>query len=227
MWRQRWSVYGGGLGCVLAIGIAACNIWVVQATRGRVFASVSTVPARDVGLLLGTGKTTKGGWSNPHFENRVHAAAELYRAGKIKHLLVSGDNHVAGYDEPTDMRDALMAEGVPASAITLDYAGFRTLDSVVRAKKVFGLTRLTVISERFHNYRAVFIARRYGIEAVAYCAEEVSLRWSAKVKARECAARLKAVVDLYVLDTQPHFLGEPVPIRLGDKSLLDGQWAAA
>jgi SanA protein len=209
---RRWIICGARLACMSVLVVVASNIWVVDATKRRVFANIADVPANDVGLLLGTGKTTKGGWTNPHFENRVRAAAELYQTGKINHLLVSGDNHAAGYDEPTNMKNALVAAGVPASAITLDYAGFRTLDSVIRAKKVFGLDRLTVISERFHNYRALFIARRYGIEAVAYCAEEVPLRYSLKTKARECAARLKAIFDLYVLHTQPHFLGEPVTI---------------
>jgi SanA protein len=174
--------------------------------------NITDVPARRVGLLLGTGKTTRGGWSNPHFVNRVQAAAELYRAGKIERILVSGDNHVKGYDEPTDMKDALVATGVPEQAIALDYAGFRTFDSIVRAKKVFGVSDCTVISDRFHNYRSLFIARRYGIDAVAYCAEDVPLRYSVKTKVRECAARLKAVLDLYVLHTKPHFLGAPVTI---------------
>ncbi len=213
--QRRWGLclglaFGGvGVGAVAVVG---SNLWVVGTTQGRVYSSVSAVPEREVGLLLGTGKTTRSGNPNPHFVHRVQAAAELYHAGKIKRLLVSGDNHVAGYDEPTDMKGALVAAGVPASAITLDYAGFRTLDSVARARKVFGLSRLTVISERFHNYRALFIARRYGIDAVAYCAEEVGLRYSVKVTVREYLARLKAVADLYVLRTRPRFLGEPVPI---------------
>lgn len=211
--QRRYGVVAG----VVLVGVAVaavvvCNLWVVGATKGHVFGSVTSLPAREVGLLLGTGKTTRGGWSNPHFVNRVHAAAELYHAGKIKNVLVSGDNHVKGYDEPTDMKAALMAAGVPEQAIALDYAGFRTLDSIVRAKKVFGLSQFTVISGRFHNYRALFIAQRYGIDAVAYCAEDVPLRFSLKTKLRECGARLKAVVDLYVLQTKPRFLGEPVQI---------------
>jgi SanA protein len=201
----------GGL-MLLGVVTAASNLWIVLRTKDQVFDSALLIPGRRVGLVLGTGRTTAGGWSNPHFVNRVRAAAELYRAGKIERVLVSGDNHVKGYDEPTDMKDALIAAGVPEQAITSDYAGFRTLDSIVRAKKVFGLSQFTVVSERFHNYRALFIARRYGIHAVAFCAEDVPLRYSLKTKARECAARLKAVLDLYVLHTKPHFLGEPVTI---------------
>jgi SanA protein len=108
------------------------------------------------------------------------------------------------------MRDALVAAQVPAESIALDYAGFRTLDSVVRAKEVFGQTRLTVVSEPFHNYRALFICRRYGIDAVAFNARPVSLRTSRWPAVREWLARVKVVLDLYVLRTQPKFLGAPV-----------------
>ncbi len=192
-------------------GVWLCNVWIISTTSSRVYEDSSAVPARDVALVLGTRRTTPDGrWSNPHFAHRIEAAAALYRAGKVKRLLVSGDNHVRGYDEPSDMRDALVAAGVPAQAIALDYAGFRTLDSVVRAKEVFGQTSLVVVSEQFHNYRAVFICRHFGIDAVAYSAEPVSLHVSAWPAFREYLARVKVVLDLYVLRTKPKFLGEPV-----------------
>ncbi|HVM62132.1 MAG TPA: ElyC/SanA/YdcF family protein [Verrucomicrobiae bacterium] len=201
----------GLAGCCAAVWF--CNAWVISATRARVYEDPSAVPARDVALVLGARRTTPDGhWANPHFANRIEAAAELYRTGKVKHLLVSGDNHVRGYDEPSDMRDALVAAGVPAEAVVLDYAGFRTLDSVVRAKEVFGQTRLMVVSERFHNYRALFICRHYGIDAVAYDARPVSLRVSTWPAFREWLARVKVVLDLYVLRTRPKFLGTPVQI---------------
>jgi SanA protein len=134
--------------------------------------------------------------------------------GKVKHLLVSGDNHAVGYDEPSDMKQAVLALGVPESAVTLDYAGFRTLDSIVRAKEVFGQTKLTIVTDRFHAYRAVFIARHCGIEAVAYCSAEVPVKWSAEARLRECGARVKAVLDLFVLNTHPRFLGPKEEIRV-------------
>jgi SanA protein len=207
--RKLWWAILAGIPAAVCVG---CNLWILAATEMQVFDRIEALPERGVGVLLGTGRMTRGGWVNPHFVNRVQAAAELYCAGKIKHILVSGDNHVKGYDEPTDMKDALMAAGVPEQAITLDYAGFRTLDSIVRAKKVFGLNQFTVISGRFHNYRALFIAQRSGINAVAYCAEDVPLRYSLKTKLRECGARFKAVIDLYVLRKKPRLLGEPVTI---------------
>lgn len=188
----------------------ACQI----AARDRLFRSIETVPANDVGLVLGTAKTTKRGNTNLHFKQRIEAAAALYRSGRVRHLLVSGDNHIAGYDEPTDMRDALIAAGVPESAITRDYAGFRTLDSVVRAQTVFGLERFTILTEEFHCPRALWIARRHGLDAVAFAAPDLSVRWSLRVKVREQLARAWCAVDLYLLHRNPKFPGPREPIVL-------------
>ena len=175
------------------------------------FDRAEAVPEREVALVLGASRLTGNGrWLNPHFARRIEAAAELFRAGKVRHFILSGDNHRQGYDEPTDMKNALMAQGIPASVVTLDYAGFRTLDSVVRAKEVFGQTRLVIVSEPFHNARALFLCRRCGIDAVAFNARPVSMRVSGRTRVRECLARVKAVLDLYVFRKQPRFLGEKV-----------------
>ena len=179
-----------------------------QAANGRVFRAVDNVPEREVGLVLGTSKETRHGKPNLHFNQRIAAAAALYRAGKVHHLLVSGDNHIASYDEPSDMREALIAAGVPDSAITCDYAGFRTLDSVVRAREIFGLTRCTIVSEEFHCPRALWIAQRHGLDAIAFAAPDVSLKsWSLRANAREQFARSWCAVDLYLLHRAPKFLG--------------------
>lgn len=203
-----------GLGLLVAVAfvglVIVCNLWILRSSHGKIFDQVEEVPERPVGLVLGTGKFLGGRLLNPHFRNRIEAAAKLYRVRKVKHLIVSGDNHVMGYDEPSDMRDALVAAGVPSEAITLDYAGFRTLDSVVRARKVFGQDRLTVVSGEFHNYRALFICQHFGIDAVALNARPVSARYSLRTYVREWFARGLAVVDLYVLRTQPKFLGSKV-----------------
>jgi SanA protein len=184
------------------------------AASGRIFRSTETVPVNEVALVLGTAKTTRQGNANLHFTQRIAAAAALFHVGKVQHLLVSGDNHIASYDEPTDMRDALITAGVPDSAITCDYAGFRTLDSVVRAKTVFGLQRCTIVSEEFHCPRALWIAQRHGLEAVAFAAPDLSLRWSARVKAREYLARAWCALDLYVMNRGPKFSGPREPIVL-------------
>jgi len=194
----------------------ACN----RAANGRLFSSLTAVPEREVGLVLGTSKETRRGKANLHFNQRIEAAAALYRAGKVRHLLVSGDNHIASYDEPDDMRAALIAAGVPASSITCDYAGFRTLDSVVRAKEVFGLSQCMIISEDFHCPRALWIAQQHGLDAIAFAAPDVSLKgWSLRADVREQLARSWCAVDMYVLHRGPRFLGKKEPILLSSKTL--------
>ncbi len=188
------------------------NQLVKQSAKGLLYTSASDVPPHKVALVLGTIKTLRSGYTNMFFVYRINAAAALYQAGKVRHFILSGDNHVEGYDEPSDMKAALMAKGVPASAITLDYAGFRTLDSIVRAKEVFGQNNLIVVSQPFHNERALFIARHHGIEAVGFNARTAAYRYGYKVYLREYLACVKAVLDVYVLKTQPKFLGPKVEI---------------
>ena len=183
-----------------------------SASSARIFRSTETIPTNDVALVLGTAKKTSRGNPNLHFTQRIEAAATLFKSGKVRHLLVSGDNSVKDYDEPTDMRDALVEAGVPKEAITCDYAGFRTLDSVLRAKMVFGLTNFTIVTEEFHCPRSVWIARRHGLDVVAFAAPDLSARWSARVKMREALARVWCAVDLYLLNRQPKFSGPPQKI---------------
>lgn len=185
----------------------AGDLWIAFRSYGRVFSTVADVPPTEVGLVLGTSSRLRDGHENPFFAGRIAAAGELYRAGKVRHLLLSGDNSEENYDEPSDMRAALMKQGVPESAMTLDYAGFRTLDSFARARKVFGVTRVTIISDDFHVARAVLLARHFGIDACAYSSAPVPFRWSQKTRLREIAARYAALIDVYMLRRQPHFLG--------------------
>ena len=122
----------------LAVAVVGCNLWVISQSRDRIVTDFSRLPHNDVGLVLGASPILGGQFRNPFFEGRMNAAAFLFRHGGVRHLLVTGDNGTADYDEPSSMRAALIARGVPESAITLDYAGFHTLDSVVRAKAIFG-----------------------------------------------------------------------------------------
>ena len=214
---RRVPILIGGIVSLMCVAgvLVATNRICQNVANGKIFHSTELVPDNDVGLVLGTGKLTRRGNPNLHFNQRIAAAAALYHGGKVRFLLVSGDNHVAGYDEATDMRDALMAAGVPADAITRDYAGFRTLDSIVRAKIVFGLTRCTIISEEFHCPRAIWIAQRHGLDAVAFAAPDVdSRRWTWRVKAREHLARAWCALDLYVLHRGPKFDGPREPMIL-------------
>ena len=186
-----------------------------NAASGKIFHTTESVPTNEVALVLGTSKRTARGNPNLHFTQRIEAAAALFKAGKVRHLLVSGDNSVTNYDEPTDMRDALIAAGVPTNAITCDYAGFRTLDSVMRAQSVFGLSKFTIVTEEFHCPRALWIARAHGLNAVAFAAPDLtSKRWTVRVKVREAFARVRCGLDLYVLGTQPKFSGLSEPLAL-------------
>lgn len=184
------------------------NIWVVQSTKENVFYDSTALPNHRVGLVLGTSHRLVSGKPNPFFEKRIEMAASLYKAGKVNNLILSGDNRSIYYNEPMEMQKALIKLGVPAVAITLDYAGLRTLDSIVRSKEIFGQDKLIIITQPFHSYRAVFIGNYYGIDAVAMVADEPGLESSFKVRIREYFARSKAVLDLYILNTSPRFLGQ-------------------
>jgi SanA protein len=192
--------------------LIAARIVIARTAKDKTYSNVSLVPYRRVGLVLGCPKRLSGGWSNPFFENRIAAAAELYRGRKVDYLVVSGDNHVHSYDEPTDMKNALVEEGVPVDRVYMDYAGFRTLDSVVRVKEIFGQDKVTIVSQEFHNQRAIFLADHHGIDAVGFNAPEVGLRYGLKTVCREQLAKVKAVFDVYVLHKQPHFLGQRIAI---------------
>ena len=196
---------------LVLLAVLVCNYWIELSTQKQVFTKAQQLPNNDVGLVLGTSRYTKRGFENPYFANRIKAAVKLFKLGKIKHLIVSGDNSLKEYNEPRYMLNALVKEGIPEEAITMDFAGFRTLDSIIRCRKVFGQQRDTVISQKLHNHRALFIANNHQVEAVAYNAEGVPLSMSKKVRAREYLARCKAILDI-LLNKQPKFLGEPVPI---------------
>jgi len=185
---------------------------VVNGARGKTYSDVTAIPARKVGLVLGCSRVLGDGRRNLFFDNRIAAAARLIRAHKVEYLVVSGDNHVKGYDEPSDMKDSLVQAGVPAERIFCDYAGFRTLDSVVRVREVFDQRAVTVISQEFHNQRAIFIARHRGIDAIGFNAAEVDAYNSFKTKCREALARANMLLDVFIFQSAPKFLGKKVAI---------------
>lgn len=193
------------------ITIIICNRKIKRFADSKTYTEVMAIPHNNVGLLLGTSPKLKNGKNNLYFDYRILAAAELYKAGKIGYILVSGDNRKKDYNEPEEMKKALIQKGVPESTIYLDYAGFRTLDSVVRAKEIFGQSRITIISQRFHNERAIYLAEQNGIDAIGYNAKDVNAYAGIKTNARELLARVKMFIDLAV-DKQPHFLGEKIVI---------------
>lgn len=182
-------------------------------TEERLYTNTDDIPYNRVGLVLGTNPKVKSGKDNFYFIYRIEACAELYHAKKISKILISGDNSSKEYDEPESMKQALIAKGIPEEDITLDYAGFRTLDSVVRAKEIFGQSKLTIISQRFHNERAVYLALENGIDAIGYNAKEIrGSRSHLKTGyIRESFARVKMFLDI-LFGTEPKFLGEKIEI---------------
>ncbi len=194
--------------------VAACNLWVIGSTHRFIAKDVKSARVNQVALVLGTSKKVAPKRANLHFRNRLKKAKELFNAGKVQHLLVSGDNGTRFYNEPQDMRDALVNMGIPSHAITRDFAGFRTLDSMVRAREIFQLDSVSVVTDGFHLPRAVFIGRHFGLDVTGIASDPVPLRQSFKTHLREYLARVKAVLDVHLLNTPPKFGGEPEPIMV-------------
>lgn len=201
---------------VLIFGITSLSIPIICdqfiTWSNHVYQDVEDIPYRPVGLVLGTAKTYQGK-PNLFYQPRLQTAFELFQAGKIDGILVSGDNGRRGYNEPALMKQDLVSMGIPEEFITCDYAGFRTLDSVVRAKKVFGQSSFTIISQPFHVKRAQFLANHYGIDTVALGAENPTLEWWLKIRMREVLARTLAVLDVAIA-RQPELLGKPEQVKL-------------
>lgn len=206
----KWTVV---ILSVIIIMIMICDLWIIRSTRKQLYSISDSLPVRKVALVLGASKLSKRGTPNMYFTYRMQAAYELYKKGKVKFLLLSGDNHIKEYDEPSDMRQALLKLGVPDSCIVLDYAGFRTLDSVERCRDVFGEDSIIIVSQEFHNQRALFIANKNKINAIAFNAHEVTKNYSFKTRLREYFARVKCVLDIYLLNTSPRFLGKKIKIN--------------
>ena len=197
---------------IIAIaGIFICNHKIEEAAKGKLFNNIDSISYNKVGLLLGTSKFLNKGYINPYYSYRIDAAAALIKAHKIKYLVISGDNSTVYYDEPTQMRKDLIAAGIDSSVLYLDYAGFRTFDSMIRVKEIFGQDSVTVISQQFHNERAIFIAAKEKIVAIGFNAKDVSQSLGLKVRLREKFARAKVFID-YLIGTKPHFLGEKIVI---------------
>jgi SanA protein len=188
------------------------NNIVVDTTKNQLYTDVNAIPKNKAGLLLGTSKYKDKGRNilNPYYQNRIDAAVALYMAGKIDYIIVSGDNSASYYNEPLLMKNDLIAKGVPANRIYMDDAGFRTLDSVLRCSYIFGQDRFTIISQRFHNERALYIANHKNLHAVAFNAQDGDSFFFEQL--REKQARVKMMLDLLV-NKQARFYGEPIKIK--------------
>lgn len=208
--RIKWSILTSA---ILIFAVIVCANYAVRHTaKAFIYQNIDSIPQNKAGLLLGTSKLLRSGLPNQYFQNRIQATVDLYKAGKIEVVVISGDNSRKGYNEPEDMKSELMLRGIPEDKIYLDYAGFRTLDSVVRMEKIFGQKSFTIISQKFHNQRAIYIAYAKGLQAVGYNAEDVNAYSGFKTQLREKFARVKLFLDLWT-GKNPKFLGEPVIIQ--------------
>ncbi len=212
-----------GAASILFIWLSSV-VAIYTVSSGRVFssASINALPHQRAAVVLGCSRKISNGRNNLYYKRRIDAASELYKAKKVDLIIVSGDNHVHDYDEPSDMKESLVEAGVPVERIVCDYAGFRTLDTVVRAKKVFGLDSFIIVSQPDHVRRAVFTARGFGCDAYGYAADDVRGRHSIKTTVREQFAKVAAVADV-ILRRSPKFFGprETLPPSVDENSLGD------
>jgi SanA protein len=188
-----------------------CDKQVRAVAKDRTYSQIDKIPHNHVGLLLGTGKYTGGNFLNPYYQYRINAALTLLNAGKIDYLIISGDNSRQNYNEPAMMMMDLIVAGMDSTRIFLDYAGFRTFDSMVRLRELFSQDSVTIISQEFHNQRALYIAKKEGITAVGFNAQDVSVKAGLRTRVREKLARVKVFLD-YLANTKPKFLGPKVTI---------------
>ncbi len=197
-------------GVILLVGILVCNFIIEKHAEPFIYNQIDKIPFKKTGLLLGTSPYLSNGNQNLYFQYRIEAAAKLYKEGKIQYILASGDNQHINYNEPVKIKQALIKKGIPKEAIYLDYAGFSTYESIVRCKKVFQEDDITIISQEFHNERALYIAQAMNMNAIAFNAKDPMS--TDHVKIREFFARAKALIDVHILKKQPKFLGQPILI---------------
>ena len=188
----------------ILVCVALANAWVLS------YSSVDEVNCllpREYMLVLGTSKFTKGGKINPYYKHRIDCANHLYSIGKVKKIIVSGHNPSRYYNEPVTMREDLIKMGVPEKDIILDLSGLRTIDSVVHCKNKFGVSDPIIITQKYHSYRALFLARNMGMDdAIVYTAKAPKdTSYTMRNHRREILARIKAVFDVYILDSRPKF----------------------
>lgn len=196
------------LGVVAIVAISYTYFSATWVSRARLYDDVAEIPETKVGLVFGT----SNGNMNPYFRYRIDAAVRLWKAGKLKTVIVSGDNRTRYYNEPETMKHDLVERGIPADRIICDYAGLRTFDSVVRAKEIFGTDHLLFISQQFQNERAIYIAQANGINAIGFNAQDVPNHQGWRTKLREIGARVKMWLDVHFLDTRPTHLGEKIQL---------------
>ncbi len=210
-----------GVVLLMVIVVLSCLVavdrYISRQVSGQWFRDMQQLPPQPVALVLGTSKYV-GKRLNTYYTFRVEAAAKLYHTNKVQALILSGDNATRYYNEPITMLNDVLRLNVPREHIALDYAGFRTFDSIVRAKEVFGQQAIIIVSQQFHVERALYIANQYGIKAYGYVVDDAPQAFHWRVRLREVLARTKALIDLHVLQAEPHFLGDPEHVTIRENN---------
>lgn len=191
---------------MLLIGVFISYIWILIGSY-EAYENPQDVSEYEWALLLGSIKYLKNGDENLYYKSRIETAAELYRLGKVKKIIASGDNSREDYNEPETMKCDLVALGVPESAIFADYAGFRTLDSVRRAKNIFNCEKLLVISQKWHCKRALFLCEKNGMKGSSGCVAKSDTRFLYRLRNnfRELLAWVKAWIDVNLIAKKAKF----------------------
>jgi SanA protein len=194
---------------VIVLALVTIDMYISKQAESDLYQSSIKIPEKKAALVLGTAKYMVGGGKNYFYTYRIRAAVELFKAGKVKAIVVSGDNSTKYYNETSKMQKDLIKAGIPSRYITLDPLGVRTLDSVVRAEAIFDLKDYIIVSQKFHLERALFIAKAKGQKVIGFMAKDIpGTKAAYRMKAREYLARAKAFLDVYILQTTPKFDGK-------------------
>lgn len=202
----RCAIY---LSCLSLILLIVIDRAISYSVRDKIYTDINTIPPRPYAVLLGTAKYVAKNSPNLFYDYRLEAAKALFDAQKITYLLLSGDNSTLQYNEPRTMKRDLRRMGISEQFLFPDYAGFRTLDSIIRAKYVFQAEPMTIISQRFHCERALFIAKFHQIDAICFAADQPPTAYFTRI--RESFARLLMLWEV-IIEKSPRFLGEPEPL---------------
>ena len=200
-YKQKIKRFGKWLVIVTVVvffaTILGINLYIVGSTKARIFNQVSNLPQREFGLVMGTDMLRFNGSTNLHFLNRTEGAAQIYLSGKASRLLISGNKDNKGFNEVTGMEEKILSKGIPKGVLVLDFDGNTTWESVRRAKEIYHLNKVIIITDAFHAPRAIFLCQHFGIDAIAFCYGKESFGfWSMRYDVREWFARVKSVFQV-------------------------------
>lgn len=221
IWLKRLLMSLGALSLLAALLFLGGNFWVLATTAAYIERQPQQCRPAEVGIVFGTSHWTRSGVRNPHFHARMRTAATLIEQSQVEHLLLSGDNRTQAYNEPRAMWRELYRRGVAPDQLTMDFAGFSTFDTLVRAHDVFQLDKALLITQSWHLPRAVYIGRALGVDVTGCVADDPTVNVEWRLKLREWAARVATLGDLYIWEREAYFLGAPEPIELKRRAPID------